>query len=383
MGHGKIQILTVPHGAAHERLGLTLKKAIRQIRPDVEVETNNALDHCSLWFRAYYNSYEIPLKYWPALWGWVEGYQHTHKATGPGWLYQQAIKSLARWLAACRPDAVVTTEVGLCELAALIKRSGLLDFRLIAVPTGIDTDHPWVQPEVDLYVVDPHEVAPFLNVQGVPQPKVLACGVPVDPQHESLPTKAEARKKLGLLPEVPVLLILFGGSGIGKISRIVPSVERTRDRVQTVWITGRNVSLKERLEKRLPANKDSRVLGWTENMHDWMAASDLLIGKPGSGTVLEAINSGLPILAFDPLPGIEHRTSILIEQRGIGCWVRRKEQLSQIIDNLLSHPETLQRFRVNALSMARPGAAWHAAQAILDKINSDPKGELTSTCSAP
>lgn len=370
MREPRILILTVPHGTAHERLAFTLKKALKQIRPGAKVDAINAISHCSKWFRAYYNSYRIPLKYCPALWGWIEGYQHSHTASAPGWLYRQAVKPLARLIRRSQPDIVIATEVGLCEMAALTKRVESLHFRLAAVPTGIDTDRPWIQPEVDLYIVDPNQVAPFLESQGVPQSKVLACGVPVDPQYESLPTQTEARQRLGLLPGIPVLLILFGGTGIGKPSRIIAGIKSVRTQFQQVWIAGRNVRLRQRVERRLAGYKNCRVLGWANNMHEWMTASDLLLGKPGSGTVLEAINAGLPILAFDPLPGIERRTSELIEKKQIGHWIRHPKQFAEVIDRLLSHPGALQQLRTNALSMARPGAARRAAQAILELLPS-------------
>lgn len=370
MRHAKILILTVPHGTAHVRLGLTLKKAIEKIRPDVTVEAVNALNYCSRWFRAYYNSYLLPLKYWPGLWEWIEGYQHAHTATGPGWLYRQAAKQLARLIRALQPDVIIATEVGLCELAALLKRHGPLDFRLVAVPTGIDTDRPWLQPEVDLHVVEPYRVAPFLESKGVPDSKILPCGVPVDPIYQSLPNRTEARQKLGLMLDIPALLILFGGTGIGNPSRMIAGLKNARMHFQTVWIAGRNASLQKQLERHLAGQEDSRVLGWIDNMHEWMAASDLLLGKPGSGTVLEAINSGLPILAFDPLPGIERRTCDLIEKWQIGCWVRHQEQLAEVMDDFLSHPQKLQHLRANALEKARPQASRHAAQAILDLLSS-------------
>lgn len=365
----QILILTVPHGTAHERLGRTLKQALEKARPGVTVETVNALHYCSRWFRAYYNSYQLPLKYWPQLWEWIEGYQHSHTATGPGWLYRRAAKALARLIRTSQPEIVIATEVGLCEMAALIRRREALDFRLIAVPTGIDTDRPWVQPEVDLYVVEPVQVAPFLEAQGIPHSRILACGVPVDPVYESLPTRSEARQKLGLIPDVPVLLILFGGSGIGNPSRMIAGLKNIPIRFQTVWIAGRSASLRRQLEHHLAGQENCRVLGWTDHMHEWMAASDLLLGKPGSGTVLEAINSGLPILAFDPLPGIERRTCDWIEAWQIGLWVRRPEQLAETIGKLLSHPEELQGFRANALSLARPGAARYASQSILNLLS--------------
>lgn len=369
MRHAKILILTVPHGTAHVRLGLTLKIAIGEIRPDISVESVNALNYCSSWFRTYYNSYLLPLRYWPGLWTWIEGYQHVHTASGPGWLYRQAAKPLARLIRVLQPDVVIATEVGLCELAALVKQHEKLNFRLVAVPTGIDTDRPWVQPEVDLYMVEPYQVAPFLESQGVPDSRILPCGVPVDPVYQSLPNRAEARQKLGLMRDIPALLILFGGTGIGKPSRMIAGLKNARIHFQTVWVAGRNASLQKQLERHLVGQEDSRVLGWTDNMHEWMAASDLLLGKPGSGTVVEAINSGLPILAFDPLPGIERRTCDLIEKWQIGRWVRHQEQLAEVMDDFLRHPQKLLTLRANAFEKARPKAARDAAQAIVDLLS--------------
>ena len=71
----KILILTVPHGASHQRASNALKTALLETQPEIRVEVVDALEHCTRWFRAYYNSYEIPLKYWPSLWQWIESLQ--------------------------------------------------------------------------------------------------------------------------------------------------------------------------------------------------------------------------------------------------------------------------------------------------------------------
>ena len=57
------------------------------------------------------------------------------------------------------------------------------------------------------------------------------------------------------------------------------------------------------LEQRCQGQPYSRVQGWVSNIHEWMAAADLLLSKPGASTVNEAINAGLPLVAFGPLPG--------------------------------------------------------------------------------
>jgi UDP-N-acetylglucosamine:LPS N-acetylglucosamine transferase len=92
-----------------------------------------------------------------------------------------------------------------------------------------------------------------------------------------------------------------------------------------------------------------------------------MLGKPGASTVNEAINSGLPLIAFDPLPGIERRLCHLIERRQIGCWARRPEDIAPIIDRLLGDPSETRRLRENALAMARPHAAQEAAAAMMNR----------------
>ncbi|PYV11642.1 MAG: hypothetical protein DMG23_03705 [Acidobacteria bacterium] len=92
MRERRILILTVPHGASHDRAAGALKKALAEAQPDLTVRVENALDRCARWFRFYYDSYKIPLKYWPGLWEWVEGLQHRSNSTGPAWLYRQGGK---------------------------------------------------------------------------------------------------------------------------------------------------------------------------------------------------------------------------------------------------------------------------------------------------
>jgi len=122
-GQLKILILTVPHGASHQRASNALRAALLETQPDLKVEVVDALDHCTRWFRAYYNSYEIPLKYWPGLWRWIENMQDRKGATSPGWLNRRGARPLFKFIEEFDPDLVVATEVGICEFAALHKRS--------------------------------------------------------------------------------------------------------------------------------------------------------------------------------------------------------------------------------------------------------------------
>lgn len=373
---GRILILTIPHGAAHQRIAAALKRAILGAQPDVAIEIVNVLDILPRWFCAYYNSYEIPLKYWPSLWGWIENMQHTKDSTGPGWLFRKAARRLSEFLFAYQADIVIVTEVGICELVAMVKRSTKIEFRLVASPPGVDIDRAWSQAEVDLYAVAPGEAAVQLRALNVPEEKILACGVPVDPRFGSLPNKAEARKRLQMAAHSPLVVVEFGGSGHGKPQRILSELEKLDQAVHVVFIAGKNKKLELELLHRCAGRMNSHVFGWVDNIHEWMAAADILVGKPGGTTMMEAIDSRLPLLAIDPLPGEERRNCEIIEDWGVGYWMKHFENLAPTIARILSDPNELDSLRQHALALARPYAAQEAAESIVRLLRQEAESSL-------
>jgi len=362
----KILILTITHGEAHRRMANALRQALVEIQPELTVEVVDALKHCTAWFRLYYNSYLVPLRYWPSLWRQIENLQHRSAATSPGWLYRQGGRRLFHFIKAFNPDLIVTTEVGLCELAAMLKRETGARFRLVGLITGVDADRAWAQAEVDLYPVAPGDVVEMLQAEGVPRTKILPCGMPIDLQFSSLPERITARAHLKIDPDMPMLLVLFGGDGYDKPRhRILKGLERIQVPLQVVFIAGRNQALEHELRGLYQSNPRYTVLGWVDNMPEWMSAADLLLSKPGGGTVIEAVACGLPLLAFDPLPGGEERDCVWIEKQQVGRWIKRPEDIAPTIERLLSNPDEIQRLRENARAKGRPRAAFDAAEAIL------------------
>lgn len=360
----KILILTIPHGSGHRSMANALKKALIGIQPDIIVEVIDALAHARRWFRSYYNSYEIPLKYWPALWGCIEGVQHRSESTSPSWLYRRGAQPLFRFIRDFNPDVIIATEVGMCELAAMFKRENSARFFLVGV-VGLDVDRAWAQSEMDLYLSSPGEVAAQLEKAGASGCAISLSGLPIDPAFESLPDQLSARCRHLLEIDTPMLLILFGGTGYGYPARILSGIRALTCPVQVTCIAGTNHRLEEELRHECRGDRRFRVLGWVNDMHEWMVAADLLVTKPGDVTVAEALAAGLPILAFDPLPGGEVRICDLIEKWKVGCWVRRPEHLEPVITRLLTNPAELQFLRDGARKLACPSTAHRAAEAVL------------------
>ncbi len=366
--HSRILILSMPHGAAHQRAALALQKAFRNLSPAVDAEVINTLQHTAAWFRAYYDSYVIPLALWPGLWRWIESKQHQSQSTGPGWLYRRGAQPLARYLRHYAPDVVIATEVGACELAALCKRKGSVGFALVGVEL-MDFNRAWIQPEVDLFLTTHEDLGAELVNAGAAPSRVVTTGQPIDPAFASLISRGVIREKLGVKEDAVQILVTLGSQGFGQPELILQEILKVSHPLEVVMVTGRNQRVKERLRKYCERLPQVRVLGWVNNMHEWMQASDLMISKPGGGTLNEGFACGLPMLAFNPLPGNEERTCRWIEKWGAGLWIRKSEDLAPILTSLLSDRSQLEALRARVSKLARPHAAREGALAVMKLLS--------------
>jgi processive 1,2-diacylglycerol beta-glucosyltransferase len=97
-----------------------------------------------------------------------------------------------------------------------------------------------------------------------------------------------------------------------------------------------------------------------------MAASDLLIGKPGGLTTFEALASGLPFVVAEPflIPGQEEGNADFLVETGIGRRAKDVEQAVRVVGNLLRAPEQLTAMGQAARTHARPDAV----QVIIDTL---------------
>ena len=104
-----------------------------------------------------------------------------------------------------------------------------------------------------------------------------------------------------------MILISAGGFGVGRIETLITSLLRLRHRAQVVAICGRNEELKARLDRvaagLAPAAPVTlKVVGYTTAMDEYMAAADLVVGKPGGLTTSEALARGTRLRGGEPDP---------------------------------------------------------------------------------
>ena len=159
------------------------------------------------------------------------------------------------------------------------------------------------------------------------------------------------RKKLGLDPDLPTGIVLFGGYGTSKMLHILRQINASSLPVQLIMICGKNEKLAQALRKE-PSRIPLHVEGFTTNIPYFMALSDFFIGKPGPGSISEALAKRLPVI-------IDCNAWTLPQERYNAQWVREKKvgvvvhhyrEVARAVAEILK-PGELAQLRERAASM--------------------------------
>ena len=159
------------------------------------------------------------------------------------------------------------------------------------------------------------------------------------------------RAELGLKPDLPTAIVLFGGHGSKVMYDITERLDAAGLPLQLILICGRNEELAAKLRARkwrMPVN----VIGFTKEVHKWMRVADFLIGKPGPGSIAEALVRKLPVLIECnawTLPQERYNTEWVVEKR-VGIVLKSFQDVAAGVRQMLE-PATLAEFRKNVAGL--------------------------------
>jgi len=370
----RILILTLSVGAGHVRAAEVVQRALYDCIDPVEVRLLDALRVARSWFLTLYvRPYWWMLRRAPGLWRWLfeRRQRKLHSATAPRWVFRRGCREVLERLRTYAPHLVIANEIGAVEIATLGKREGWFNAPILAVQTDFQTEPPWVQPEIDVYCVASEEARSQLVQWGISPNRILVCGIPVEPVFGIQFDKSELLRGLGLDGRRPVVLVMGGGMGPAPLDAIVASLELCGLPLQVLAVAGHNRAQEQALEHlRGKVALDLHVFGWVDTIAELMAASDLLITKPGGLTTSEALSAGLPMILTQPIPGPEERHLRYLEQQGVAVPAKTLEEIPQLVTRMLSKPQALAEMSLRQRDMSRPDAAHAIAQvglALLEK----------------
>ncbi len=370
----RIAILTLSVGSGHVRAAEMIQRAISDGEEDVDIRTLDAVEMGEAWFRlVYVKPYWWMLKSAPSLWRalFERRHQKQHGSTAPPWVFRHGCGRVLKEMKEYSPQLVIATEIAAAETAALGRREGRFNAPVLAVLTDFQAEPPWVQREIDFYCVASEEARVQLVGWGVSPNRILMSGIPIDPTFALNYDRSEVRRSLGLAEDRPVVLVMGGGMGPAPLDQIVQSLELCGRPLQVVAVAGLDSAMQERVSRlRGRIAVDLHVFGWSDKIPELMAASDLLVTKPGGLTIAESMAMGLPLLLTHPIPGPEELHQRYLAGHGIAVVANNLLEIPRLAGRLLSNEEERKEMSRRARDFSRPDAAYSVAQvarAMLDK----------------
>lgn len=236
------------------------------------------------------------------------------------------------------------------EVAAALKRSGLISSKLITVVTDFDVHKIWIAEGIDMYTAASDWTRGKLENLGISFYKILVSGIPTDEKFSSPVDISELKKKLELREDIFTVLVATGSFGIGPIEDIIYEIKG----FQVIVVCGHNKDLFKKLSA-----KNSRlvhVMGLVDNMHELMAVSDVMVTKPGGLSISEALVSHLPLVFFNAIPGQETGNIRVLKSYGLGISGCSITQIGEQLKKMRSSKDMFLTTLKRTKALARPCA---------------------------
>ena len=171
---------------------------------------------------------------------------------------------------------------------------------------------------------------------------------------------------LGLRPDLPTGLVLFGGYGSDAMLKIAERLESSKLDLQLIFVCGKNEKLTNAL--RAMKSRFPRIVeGFTARVNHYMQLADFFIGKPGPGSVSEALAMGLPVIVACnawTLPQERYNAEWIIEKQ-VGVVLHNFRRIDEAVTQMIE-PSWLATYRSNAAALHN--RAVFEIPAILDEI---------------
>jgi processive 1,2-diacylglycerol beta-glucosyltransferase len=374
----RILVLSASVGAGHMRAAQAVELALRQVVPAATVRNLDVLEMTNAAFRRLYGRAYLDLvNKAPHVLGYFYDMMDRPSRSGRnrGDRFRLAVeklnlKTFIRFLQDEPWDLVINTHFLPAEIIASLRKHERLDVPQVTATTDFETHRLWVNEPCEHYFTATEEGAQYLQHWGVPAEHTTATGIPIHPVFSEPKDRGACLRKHDLAGDRPVVLQLAGGFGVGPVEAIYRSLLAVEAPLQIVAITGRNEKARAQIEAvPCPPRHRAKVLGFTDQIDELMAAADLVVSKPGGLTTSEALARGAIMAVVNPIPGQESRNSDFLLENGAAIKINNLGTLSHKMTALLSDKQRLAQLKANVRRIARPRAAFDVVERSLALAN--------------
>ena len=339
-----VQLIYFNAGGGHRSAALALQEVMAQAHPDWTVTLVNLFEvidsdryYQKLTGFAPEDLYNMRLKR-----GWTRGLATELK------LFQAMIrltlpklkKKMRVFWRNTQPDLVVSLVPNFNKVMYEALRDEMPGVPYVTVLTDM-ADYPpnfWIEPNQGQYIICGTEFAASQAVaSGYDAESIIrTSGMILRPGFYSKRCldKAERFAEIGLDPQRPTGLVLFGGHGSNDMLKIAKALPDQ----QLIFVAGHNTTLARKMAAQ-SASSRHLVLGFTKDIDLYMQLSDYFVGKPGPGSLSEAVHMGLPVITFlnaSTMPQERYNTT-WVEENQLGKVIASLADLPQAVDEILSH----------------------------------------------
>ena len=399
----RVLIPTVTAGAGHLQAAAALEEAWRALRPGDDVRRVDVLDYTPRWYRKIYvQGYLKLIEHAPDLYAMM-----FKKTDHPARIKELTkfrrrssgvmAKSFVKEVVEFAPEVILAPHYLPLEIMGGVLASKSLSKKLAAQVAAValrtqlkdQTDPPrsarhsttpfitcivtdfeahalWMEPCVNLFCVAAPGTKARLVARGAKDADVVVTGIPIAAKFSARVDADGLRAQFGFAPNVPTLLVLGGGFGMGPVREILGELGKIERALQVIVVCGQNEKLRTQLAA-LPHRHKTQVLGFATNMHELMAVSDLILTKPGGLTTSEALAMGKPLFILNPIPGQEAANSDFLLEQGAAVKANCLEDLPFKITTLLDSKKLAAMSRA-AKALGQPRAATAICAAVLARV---------------
>jgi processive 1,2-diacylglycerol beta-glucosyltransferase len=267
-------------------------------------------------------------------------------------------------------DIIINTHFLSAEIIASLRRDKKISTPHMTVTTDFETHRLWVTNPCDHYCTATDEGAAYLEHWGVNGRDITVTGMPIHPVFNEPKDRATCLLSQRLVGDRIIVLQLAGGFGVGPVENIYRALLEIGLPLEIVSVTGRNEQMKKELRKiRVPSRHRSKIIGFTDKIHELMAVADLVISKPGGLTTSEVLASGVAMAIINPVPGQESRNSDFLLENGAAVKINTIATLANKLSKLLQDEKRLMQLKRNSLRLGKPRAAFDVAEIAPERAN--------------
>lgn len=336
----RVLILTASVGEGHDLPARTLAAQLAREAPDAEVVTADGLEPMGKFITAI-SADSGRIVFFRFQWLWDVGFWFFAQWRLTRWLSQMVLTRLGRGgllrlIDDVAPDVIVSTYPNTTEVLGRLRRGGHIQQPVCSAITDVAAMQYWAGPGVDVHLIAyPQSLAEVLRVAGNTARVVAVHGL-TSAEFLSVRPQADARLALGLRQEGKIVLVSGGGWGVGDLAGAIDETLALDAVALVVCLCGRNTDVRKRLEGRFAGDSRVRVEGFTDQMSDWMAATDVLVHSTGGLTVLEALMRGLPTISYGWGRGHIRLNNSAFEQFGLADVVVDRRDLQAALARALA-----------------------------------------------